>query len=527
MPKARVRKFRPIADNPNKHTRQGKAMLSEAMARHGYVAPMTAAANGAVLDGNQRLETSGATFNGVAPLVVEHDGSRPVVMVRTDIKNENDPKARDIIVSANRIAEVDLEYDFEVLKKFGAAGLDLTLYAFDRHTMAQLEADPVGETEADEIPDERQTSIKFGDLFQLGRHRVLCGDSTDPKQVERLMHGETPKFSVAQLLHADPPYGMGKQADGVQNDNLYREKLDRFQMAWWSAWRPHLAPNASAYIWGNAPDLWRLWYAGGLAASETFEFRNEIVWDKKNIAGMASPDLTQYPEASERCLFFQFGNQFLGNVNADDFPETWEPLRSYMAGEADKAKITPPDIKRVNGCGMFSHWFTRSQFTLIPERHYATLAKAYPGRFKRPWAELKAEWARVRGSARDVINGKNGVARSYFDNAHDSMRDSWEFARVLGDERHGHATPKPVAMMERVLRSSCPLEGITLEPFCGTGSTLIAAEATRRACYTMELTPAYVDVTIRRWEAFTGLKAKKIAQPVKARATHERKGKAR
>src|SRR6185369_11207636 len=106
----------------------------------------------------------------------------------------------------------------------------------------------------------------------------------------------------------------------------------------------------------------------------------------------ASGDLTQYPEASERCLYFQVGNQFIGNVNADDFPETWEPLRSYLKSEADAAGIKPGDITRLCGCGMYGHWFSRSQFTLIPEKHHATLAAAYPGRFSRSWADLKAEW---------------------------------------------------------------------------------------------------------------------------------------
>jgi hypothetical protein len=222
----------------------------------------------------------------------------------------------------------------------------------------------------------------------------MCGDSTSADDVAKLVAG-----TVGQLLHADPPYGMGKEADGVVNDNLYAAKLDKFQMAWWSAFRPHLASNASAYIWGNAPDLWRLWYAGGLAASERFELRNEIIWDKKAIAGMASPLLTQFPEASERCLFFQFGAQFLGNINADDFPEAWEPVRAYMAGEALAAGIKPADIKQVCGCGMYTHWFTRSQFTLVPARHYASLAAAYPGRFSRPWADVKAEWDSIKGAA--------------------------------------------------------------------------------------------------------------------------------
>ena len=379
----------------------------------------------------------------------------------------------------------------------GNEGLD----AFLAGLHGDVEVD--GLTDPDDAPEVQDEAVsQSGDVWVLGRHRVMCGDSTDAADVARLM-GD----AKAALLHADPPYGMGKQADGVANDNLYKAKLDAFQMKWWRAFRPHLLSNASAYIWGNAPDLWRLWYRGGLVDSEVFEFRNEITWDKKSIAGMASPDMTQYPEASERCLFFQFGTQFLGNINADDFPEAWGPLLYYMQSQADGAGIDAQHIKRVCGCGMFWHWFSRSQFTLIPEKHYAALRIAYPAYFERQWADLKAEWDRVKDRGRAVINGKLEGMRSYFDNAHDTMRDVWEFPRVTGEDRHGHATPKPVAMMERAIRSACPEGFVVAEPFGGSGSTLMGAERTGRACFTMELQGNYTDVIVRRWQAYTDLAA--------------------
>ena len=78
---------------------------------------------------------------------------------------------------------------------------------------------------------------------------------------------------------------------------------------------------------------------------------------------------------------------------------------------------------------------------------------------------------------------------------------------MTGDERHSHATPKPVAMMERVMKSSLPPKGLCLEPFGGSGSTLMGAEKSGRRCYTMELQPFYVDVIVNRWQDFTGKKA--------------------
>lgn len=356
-----------------------------------------------------------------------------------------------------------------------------------------------GLTDPDDVPEVPETPVTvLGDVWLLGKHRVMCGDSTSKEQVAKLMAGQK-----AKLIHADPPYGMGKESDGVENDNIYGAELDRFQMNWWKAFRLHAEDNGSAYVWGNSPELWRLWYVGGLEKSEQLEIRNEIVWDKKAIAGMASPDLTQYPEASERCLFFQFGNQFRGNINTADFPETWEPLKNYLANEANAAGVGQAEIKNYCGVQMYGHWFTRAQFTLIPQKHYETLANAFPGHFARPWKTLKAEWDKVKGGPTSEIQG----ARSYFDNAHDVMRDVWEFPRVNGEERLGHATPKPVAMMERIMKSSLPDGGICAEPFGGSGPTLIGCETTGRVCFTMELQPKYCDVIVKRWQDFTGQKA--------------------
>ena len=279
-------------------------------------------------------------------------------------------------------------------------------------------------------------------------------------------------------------------------------------MKWIKAFRPYIKNNGSIYIWGNAPDLWRLWYKGGLKDSEHLELRNEIVWDKKSIPGMKSDLMHQYPEASERCLYIQIGKQFIGNINAEDFPEEWESIRSYLQSESVKAGIKPKDIKRVTNTQMYSHWFTKSQFSLIPQKHYKALGKEYPNCFQKSYKELSDEWKQFRSIASDKKRRKHSMIRSYFNNGHDSMRDVWEFSRVHGEERYNHATPKPVEMMERIIISSS--EQNLIEPFLGSGSTLIAAEKTNRKCYGMELDPHYCDVIVKRWEEFTGKKAERI-----------------
>lgn len=368
---------------------------------------------------------------------------------------------------------------------------------------------PAAETkflaEPDEVPEEQAVPIsRRGDVWLLGAHRVMCGDSVAPDEVARLLGDE-----LVALIHADPPYGMGKEAEGIENDNLYAEKLDAFQMSWWRVWRARSLENGSAYLWGNAPDLWRLWYRGGLSADVDVVFRNEIVWDKGTGFGMTSDGAHSFPPATERCLFLMFGQQFLGNQNIADYWDGYEPLRAWLEAERDSLGWTNGDVNRATGTHMAGHWFSKSQFQPISRDHYVKLQAIAAGRaftedysalFERLFPDTKAG-----GNAhRRELAAQLRETRSYFDNAHDSMTDVWRFPRVHGEERHGHATPKPVAMIVRQLKSSSLEHAIVADPFLGSGSALIAAEQIGRYLRGMEITPAYVDVSVRRWQNYTG-----------------------
>jgi DNA modification methylase len=384
------------------------------------------------------------------------------------------------------------------LADLSGVGIEATDLGFDAEEVDRLmetlgvdfgksEGDPDAVPEAPVAP-----TSKLGDVWLLGKHRVMCGDSTDRAQVERLMDGKK-----AALVHADPPYGMGKEADGVANDNLYGPKLDAFQMAWWRAYRPSVEDNASAYIWGNAPDLWLLWYVGGLQDSERLTMRNEIVWRKPNASGQASDDLRSFAPSGERCIFLMLGAQGF-NINADNYWDGWEPIRSYLEGEMRRCDWTTADLNRITGTQMAARWVTRSQWAFITQANYEKLQAAAREHdaFKREHDALKRE--------HDALKRDFYATRAFFDNTHENMTDVWDYDRVSGTERHGHATPKPVPMMERVMRSSLPAGGLCVDPFGGSGSTLMGAEKTGRVCYTMELTPNHVDVIVRRWQDFTG-----------------------
>ena len=397
----------------------------------------------------------------------------------------------------NRTAEL-AAWDVETLnlqiQELTDAGFHVEDFGFDLLSPIE-ESKEIQETEIPELAPKR---VAYGDLWQLGNHRVMCGDSTNAQDVARLVNGEK-----AQLLHADPPYGMGKEGDGVANDNLYKDKLDKFQMEWWQIFRSHLEDNASAYIWGTAPDLWRWWYLGGLEKSEPLTFRNEIVWRKNQVQAMGSGQHRQFPTGTERCLFFMIGVQGF-NTNSDNYWQGWEPLRSYLEQEMLKMGWT---IKEMNAAAqvtsMAQHWVTTSQWLFPTKEKYEILKKAANGKaFLQDYEKLKQDYEKLKQEFYST--------RAYFDNTHDLMTEVWDFDTVQGKERHGHATPKPIAMMARVMKSSLPQNGLCFEPFGGSGATLIGAEQTNRRCYTMELNPEYCDVIIQRWENLTGKKAELV-----------------
>jgi DNA modification methylase len=473
--------------NVRKHSRRNLDAIKASLRKFGQQKPIVVDAKGIVLAGNGTLTAA------------KELGWTEIQIVRTELAGV---EATAFAIADNRTAELaEWEEDklSQVLQSLKVEDADLlAATGYDAAEVDKMSKAEVSEDEAPEPPVEPIT--KAGDLWILGEHRVLCGDSTKAEDVGRLMAGEK-----AQLIHADPPYGMGKEKDGVQNDNLYADKLDAFQMAWWRAFRPHAEDNASAYIWGNAEDLWRLWYAGGLKHSEQLTLRNEIVWDKGGGGFGVGTEAQRCYFPEERCLFFMLGEQGFNN-NSENYWEGWEPIRKYLNDEMEKCGGVK-NWKAALGNQMGGHYFTKSQWCFPTEEAYKKLQAFGKGNaFKREHDELKREHDELKRE-HDELKREFYATRAFFDNTHDNMTDVWEFNRVTGEERHGHATPKPIEMMARAIKSSTQDGGLLVEPFLGSGTTLIAAEQLGRKCYGMEISPAYCDVIVKRWENLTGKKA--------------------
>jgi hypothetical protein len=112
--------FRPQARNANKHTQRGIGLLEKSIQRDGWIDAQTTAADGETISGSARLEVAADKFadgNGkINPIVVESDGTRPVIVVRTDIPNADSPKAKRLAVAANQIAATDWNPDGVLLQ---------------------------------------------------------------------------------------------------------------------------------------------------------------------------------------------------------------------------------------------------------------------------------------------------------------------------------------------------------------------------------------------------------------------------
>ena len=356
------------------------------------------------------------------------------------------------------------------------------------------------EDEAPEVDEENEPITKLGDIWQLGRHRLMCGDSTDKATVELLMNGKK-----ADMVFTDPPYGMKKEADGVLNDNLNYDDLLEFNKKWIPLTFANTKENGSWYCWGIDEPLMDIYshILKPMAKKNEITFRNLITWDKGHGQGQNAEGFMMYPIADEKCLFVVRGIQCL-TLNADQYWEEYEPIRKYLYDERIKCGWDIPTMKTIAGHSDKSrdHWTSKSQWNLptkdVYEKFQAWARNNGVKAFEREYESLRREYESLR---------------AYFDNTHDNMNNVWHFDRTSASEREltgGHATPKPIALCSRAIKTSSRENEIVLDVFGGSGSTLIACEQTDRICYMCELSEKYCDVIIKRWETLTGDKAVKL-----------------
>ena len=480
----KIEDITPYEKNPRRNDKAVDA-VANSIKEFGFKVPIVIDKDGIIVAGHTRYKAAKKLRMKSVPCIVA-----------SDLTNEQIKAFR---LSDNRTAEL-AEWDMELLTEEldDILNIDMSEFGFD------IELDDIeekNEIKEDTVPHVKdgEPKAKIGQIYQLGRHRLMCGDSTKQEDVDKLMNGVK-----ADLVFTDPPYGMKKESEGVLNDNLNFDDLLDFNRKWIPLTFGALKDNGSWYCWGIDEPLMDLYsnILKPMAKENKITFRNLITWDKGYGQGQLSEDFRMYPIADEKCLFVMAGVQGFSN-NADNYFEGWEPIRSYLFNEWRKIS-SKNDWDKYLGNAMGKHYFTKSQWLLPTKEQYMKLQALGKGHqaFKKDYEEIKKDYEEIK---KDYYK-----TRAYFNNTHDNMNNVWHFNRTTGKEReaaHGHATPKPVALCGRAIETSSREDEIVLDLFGGSGSTLIACEQLNRKCYMMELDPLYVDVILDRWEKFTGEKA--------------------
>lgn len=383
---ARVVDLVPYARNARTHSEAQVAQIAASIREFGFTNPILVDGERGVIAGHGRLLAARKLGMAEVPTL--------------ELSHLTPAQRRAYVLADNRLA-LSAGWDDEMLRlelgDLQAEGFDLTLTGFDGDEIGKLLLDAGGGlTDPDAVPPVPEAPVsQAGDVWLLGRHRLICGDATDAGSVERLLAGVRP-----HLMVTDPPYGVeydpAWRNSALAGSNTARtgKVLNDHRADWREAWA--LFPGDVAYVWHGA--LHSTTVAESLTACG-FDIRAQIIWAKDRL---------------------------------------------------------------VLGRGHY-HW------------------------------QHEPAWYAVRGTGHWSGDRKQTTL--------------WHIASSGQDAETTHGTQKPVECMRRPIENNSSPGQAVYEPFSGSGTTLIAAEMTGRASYAVELSPAYVDVAVLRWQAFAGQQA--------------------
>jgi DNA modification methylase len=272
----------PYARNSRTHSPEQVTQIAASIREFGFTNPILIDADGGIIAGHGRV------------LAARQLGLATLPCLRLGHLSEAQKRA--YIIADNKLAlnagwdETLLALELADLK---AMDYDLGLTGFDLgeidELLAGLDATPEGQTDADAVPPVQAESVtKPGDVWVLGKHRIMCGDSTDAGSVARLMGGEK-----AVLMQTDPPYGIAYVENAkskgqsvshtdIENDNLNGEKLQAFLEAQIRAALPSLRKDCAFYLWH--PMLTQgTFFAAAAAAAADILIHRQIIWQKPSL----------------------------------------------------------------------------------------------------------------------------------------------------------------------------------------------------------------------------------------------------
>ncbi len=421
--------------NPRKWDKEAENQLKESIRKYGIVDPLLV---------NSAEERKNIVIGGHFRLsVIKELGIADVPVVYINIPDIEKEKELNIRLNKNTG-----EFDWDLLKTFDESFLSGIGFSSE-------DLDDIFSTE--EIPEQfdlekelkklniEKIDIKKGDVYDLDGNKLMCGDSTVPKDMEKLMEGV-----MADMCFTDPPYILnylkgktrGKNGAtvgfGAKKDRRYLETdilPDNFTELWMANVAKVQKPDFSIIIFENPKNLRTIWNE----LEKYWKYRNTIVWHVPN----------RMQGFSAKYKFFNKNDIALvgtgGNVELNLEPED-DPLFQSEYENALFATSGKP------------HW-----------EGYEKGKKICPTDF-------------IENIAADRKSSGQGI--------------------IFGT--------KPIELLIPYIKVLTKRDDLILEPFGGSGSTLVAAIKLKRRCYVMEKSPVYAEVIKNRWEKLTGLKAKKI-----------------
>lgn len=425
-----VDQLTPYEKNAKTHDETQIRNIAKSIRQFGFTQPLVIDRDGVVVIGHGRLAAA------------KEIGLTEVPCIRRE--DLTDEEIRELRLLDNKLNESP--WDVELLAA-DLQGLTFEGYELDFEVPEDLE--PVDVQEDNWAPDlDTETEIQPGEIWALGDHRLMCGDSTDPDSIKNLMGG-----AEADLLLTDPPYNVNLGGDSNGHPEMHSEMKARkrrtdgkiikndqweddaafvaFLVRSFTAAKEVMRPGAAFYIWHASTETDHFHEA---AEESGLQVRELLVWVKNTFA-IGRQD---YQWRHELCHY------------------GWK-----------------------DGAG---HYFapTRKETTVVEDQID-------------PDKMSKKE---LQDYLREILNEE----RTPTTVLHEDKPTRSEL----------HPTMKPVKLMARQIRNSSRPGEIVLDPFGGSGSTLIACEQMGRKCYTAELDPQYAQTIIDRWEEFTGRKAVRI-----------------
>jgi DNA modification methylase len=339
-------------------------------------------------------------------------------------------------------------------------GFDVTLTGFNQKEMDFLLRPPAQNTTEPPSPEPKGPAVsKQGDLWLLGEHRLIVGDSTKPDTLKALMNGQT-----AQCVFTDPPYGVSYEARGgnfdvIKGDDMRRGQLKEMLTGAFANAVVHTREDAGWYVWHASST--RDDFAQALRDVGLVE-NGYIIWAK---GGMVL-GWSDYKWAHEPC-FYAARQGVRPAFHGDRKNTTVWQLETALKGQATSIGsgviVTTPDGQEL---------FVSAEPPKGKKLRHLHIQEGEP-LLLQPREDSDNVWH----VSRDTGHGKDVAI---------------------------HPTMKPVELVRKALINST-LEGqIVLDMFSGSGSTIMGAEQTKRVGYAVELDPLYADASIRRWQNMTG-----------------------